>query len=127
MPAVDTNVVIRIIQDDDESQRRKAIKTLTEENGWISLLVLLEVTWVLGTLYDYEHTKIQTAIKRLLQSDLFVVENPIAAGRALARYEEKPSLGFADCLILEYAVSHNKQPLLTFDRDLAKSDGAKQL
>jgi hypothetical protein len=46
---------------------------------------------------------------------------------ALEHFRERPTPGFSDCLMLEIARKAGHLPLGTFDRDLAKVDGAQQL
>jgi predicted nucleic acid-binding protein len=46
---------------------------------------------------------------------------------ALARFRERPGLGFSDCLILETARKAGHLALGTFDRGLAKLEGAERL
>jgi predicted nucleic acid-binding protein len=43
---------------------------------------------------------------------------------ALEAYRARPSLGFSDCLVLETARRAGHHPLGTFDKNLAKLDGA---
>jgi predicted nucleic acid-binding protein len=42
-------------------------------------------------------------------------------------FRRRPAVGFSDCLILEVAQKAGYGPLGTFDRDLAKLDGAQKL
>jgi predicted nucleic acid-binding protein len=42
-------------------------------------------------------------------------------------YRSRPALGFTDCLVVELARKAGHLPLGTFDRDLAKIDGAQLL
>lgn len=46
---------------------------------------------------------------------------------ALDLFRSRPSLGFSDCLLLELARKARHLPLGTFDRGLAKVDGAQKL
>jgi predicted nucleic acid-binding protein len=46
---------------------------------------------------------------------------------ALGRFRARPTLGFSDCLVLEIAREAGHLPLGTFDRRLAKLDGAQRL
>lgn len=48
MRAVDTNVLVRLITRDDAKQTAAA-EAFVERGAWVSLLVLAEATWVLGT------------------------------------------------------------------------------
>jgi len=46
---------------------------------------------------------------------------------ALEYFRERPALGFFDYLVLETARKAGHLPFGTFDRDLAKMNGAQQL
>ncbi len=46
---------------------------------------------------------------------------------ALARFRKRPSLAFSDCLIVEIARKAGHMPLGTFDRDLARIEGAERI
>jgi predicted nucleic-acid-binding protein len=54
MPAVDTNVLVRLIVRDDPRQVRAA-EAFVQEGAWVSLLALAETTWVLASAYRYRH------------------------------------------------------------------------
>ena len=45
----------------------------------------------------------------------------------MERFQERPALGFSDCLILEVARKAGHLPLGTFDRDLGELEGAERL
>jgi len=47
--------------------------------------------------------------------------------RALEQYRARPALGFSDCLVLEIARKAGHLPLGTFDRGLARLEGAERL
>lgn len=47
--------------------------------------------------------------------------------RALAHFRKRPALGFSDCLMLAIARKAGHLPSGTFDRSLAKLEGAEHL
>jgi predicted nucleic acid-binding protein len=51
----------------------------------------------------------------------------LSVAAALEHYQQRPALGFSDCLILEVARKVGHRPLATFDRDLGKLAGAQRL
>jgi predicted nucleic acid-binding protein len=55
------------------------------------------------------------------------VQDADAVNAALAHFRKRPALGFSDCLMLEVARKAGHLPLGTFDRTLAKLDGAERL
>ena len=126
MHAVDTNVLVRLIARDDARQV-KAAEAFVANGAWVSLIVLVESTWVLSSVYELDSSKIATAVEMLLgHKDLTLQESEVVAA-ALARFLERPSMGFSDCLVLEIARKAGHLPLGTFDRSLSKLAGAQRL
>ncbi len=126
MRAVDTNVLVRLIARDDRKQV-VAAESFVSKGAWVSLLVLMEATWVLSAVYELTHTEIATAVDMLLHHRDLTLQEPDSVAAALEQYRNRPALGFSDCLILETARKAGHLPLGTFDRDLSKLDGAEGL
>lgn len=126
MRAVDTNVVVRLVVDDDESQVLTA-EAFIRDGAWISTVVLFETVWVLGSIYGARASRIEQAVSMLLENESLVLENAEAVEDALALFRSRPSLGFSDCLILALARKAGHLPLGTFDRQLGKAPGARKL
>jgi predicted nucleic-acid-binding protein len=123
MRAVDTNLVVRLIVRDDLEQVRAAEK-FTASGAWVSHLVLTETTWVLDAVYERTADQIATAVEMLLNHEHLTVQDPDVVSGALEQFRQRPALGFSDCLVLEIARKAGHLPLGTFDRNLAKVDGA---
>lgn len=126
MRAVDTNLLIRVITRDDARQAA-LVDTFIAKGAWISQLVLAEAASVLRSIDQLDHAKIAGAIRMLLDHESFTIENADVVAAALDQYKRKPSLRFSDCLILEIARKAGHLPLGTFDKDLARLDGAEPL
>lgn len=124
MRAVDTNVLVRAIARDDVKQAAAA-DDFASSGAWVSHLALAESIWTLASVYDFDSDSIVDAIEKLLRHRDFVFQDHEVVTAALARLREKPSLKFTDCLILEIARKAGHLPLGTFDRSLAKLDGAQ--
>ena len=127
MRAVDTNVVVRLAVRDDKAQVAAAEKYIAERGAWVSQIVLVEVTWVLESVYELERAQIATAIEMLLDQEQLVVQDADIVGAAVKLYRSGVGSDFADCVILEVARGAGHLPLATFDRKLAKADGAVRL
>ncbi len=69
MIGLDTNVLVRYLTRDDESQYRATMKLLTRKTArfFVADLVLVETDWVLSSLYDWTRDEIAGAFARLLQ------------------------------------------------------------
>jgi predicted nucleic-acid-binding protein len=126
MRAVDTNVLVRLLAQDDVKQAGAAA-AFVAEGAWVSLLVLTEATWVLASVYSRNSNQIAKAIAQLLEHETIVLQDADGVGLALAHLRNKPALGFSDCLILEIARKAGHLPLGTFDRDLGRLDGVSKL
>jgi predicted nucleic-acid-binding protein len=126
MRAVDTNVLVRIIARDDDRQVRAA-EQYVEKGAWVSTLVLVEAVWVLVSVYRRSAAQVVDIVDGLLNHNQLTLQDSDAVASALAHCRARPALGFSDCLILELARKAGHVPLGTFDRNLAKLDGAQRL
>jgi predicted nucleic-acid-binding protein len=126
MRAVDTNVLVRLLARDEQSQLRAAEEFIAP-GAWISHVVLVETLWVLDAVYERNPAQVATALELLLNHRDIVVQDADVVRSALASFRRRPSLGFSDCLVLEIARKAGHLPLGTFDRGLAKIDGTAQL
>ncbi|HKY34922.1 MAG TPA: hypothetical protein VJN18_03180 [Polyangiaceae bacterium] len=63
----------------------------------------------------------------MLHCRRFRTEDPDVVTAAVTRYRSGIGTDFADCMILEVARGAGHLPLATFDRKLAKAEGAMRL
>lgn len=126
MRAIDTNVLVRLITRDDARQVAVA-ETFVAAGAWVGHLVLAETTWVLSAVYALRPTAIATAVEMLLNHQHLTIQDAEVVAGALARYRGNPRTSFSDCLVLEIARKVGHLPVGTFDRQLAKLDGAQKL
>jgi predicted nucleic-acid-binding protein len=126
MRAIDTNVLVRLITG-DEARQAAAAAEFVRPGAWVSHLVLAETSWVLTSVYELGPDQVASAVEMLLDHQFLTVQDADMVARALAQFREHPALGFSDCLVLESARQAGHVPLGTFDRDLAKLDGAERI
>jgi predicted nucleic-acid-binding protein len=126
MRAVDTNVLVRILTGDDPRQCELA-EAFVEEGAWISGVVLAETVWILSSKYGQSAADIDCAVAMLLSHDRLLLQDSDAVASALEQFRARPSLGFADCLILSLARKAGHLPLGTFDRALGRVEGVQRL
>ena len=126
MLAVDTNVLVRLLVRDDEKQAVLADQFIAK-GAWVSHLVLAESLWVLDSVYNRTTTQLASALNLLLTHESLVLQDADTVSAALAHFQKKPTLGFSDCLVLEIARKAGHVPLGTFDKVLAKIEGAQKL
>lgn len=126
MLAVDTNVLVRLLARDDASQALAADQAVAK-GAWVSHLVLAETVWVLDAVYARTPKQLIAALDLLLIHESLVLQDADVVSAALAQFRAKPALGFSDCLVLETARKAGHLPLATFDKALAKLEGARRL
>ena len=127
MIALDTNIVLRLLVRDELTQAETAerlISSLTPENrGLICREAMMELIWVLERVYEYSKIDIGEAVLDLIASSDLEIENHEDVTRCLYRYMQG-GVDFADLMILASADHQRATPLYTFDRKLARMDGA---
>lgn len=127
MASVDTNVLLRLVLDDDAAQVRRAESFLKREGPlWISNVVLVETCWVLLTGYKWPKSDVISALRSLQDSADFIFQASQAVRSAIDFYETTKA-DFADCLALEVARAEGQLPLGTFDRAASKLPGTTVL
>jgi len=126
MRAVDTNVLVRLIVQDD-SRQLAAARQFIGEGVWVSVLALAEAIWVLESGYGFSDSEIARAILMLLENQGLIVQDHDTIQSALELYQARPALGFTDCLLVQLARDAGHLPIGTFDRKLAKVHGAQQI
>ncbi len=127
MIGLDTNVVVRYLTQDDPRQSQIAArlmeKTLSAgEPGFISLVVLAEIVWVLVSLYFVDRAGIVQVVSGLLTTEQLRVESAELVWRAKRRYEASKA-DFSDALVAECALAAGCKRSVTFDRSAAATSG----
>ena len=131
MAALDTNVLVRFLVQDDAAQGLAA-KRLIESAGraerplFVSTTVLLELVWVLCCSFGFDKIAVSATLYGLLGAADLEVESEVAVEFALLQYEDS-SADFADCLHVALVAAHSKAPLWTFDKAASRLDGARLL
>jgi predicted nucleic-acid-binding protein len=124
MMGLDTNVLLRYLAQDDPRQSRRATeiveRRLTEqEPGFVSLVTILEVAWVLKSLFKRSRHEIANDIEMLLAADTLEVQNEQEV--YLAVVSLRNGIGtFEDALIGSLGIWRGCSATLTFDKDAAK-------
>lgn len=126
MIGLDTNVLVRYIMQDDAAQASKAsalLESLTvDAPGWIALISIVELVWVLGAAYDLQRAQVFAAIESILTIKELRVERASLVWKAL-RACRATKADLADCLITSSAVSAGCERTMTFDRAAARFAG----
>ena len=122
MIAFDTNVLLRLLLNDDRKQARQAqaIVDRAAASGEVVLLpdvVLCEVEWVLSSTYRLPRVRVVQTLRRLLDGTEFTFTNRAAVNAALESYA-RGKAEFSDYLIGAAATAAGATTTCTFDRDL---------
>lgn len=126
MRAVDTNVLVRLITRDDAEQVESAEQFIAK-GAWVSHLVLAETSWVLESVYDRSREEIASAVEMLLNHEHLTVQDQDVVEAAVGKFRRHKRVSLSDALVLEIARKSGHTPIGTFDRDLAKLEGAQNL
>lgn len=121
MIAVDTNIVVRAIVDDDANQVEQVRALLQSRDVFVPLTVLLEAEWVLRSLYGLTRAVIAQALETFCGLDQVQVENVDHLERTLAVYRH--GTDFADALHVLQCEFHGVTQFATFDKRLRKKLG----
>ena len=126
MVGLDTNVLVRYIMQDDPAQSARAsavIESLSlDQPGFISLVAVVELVWVLGGSYKLQRVQIAAALDTLLRSKELVLDRAEVVAQALRGYRAG-SADFADELIARIATAAGCSHTLSFDAKAVKSAG----
>jgi len=116
--AIDTNVLVRIVTNDDPEQAQLAADLLQQQAVFIAKTVLLELEWVLRYSYALERTIILATLQKIVATDNFTIEQNGIVLNALQWY--KQGLDFADALHLADSLQADK--FVSFDKKLSVHD-----
>ncbi|HEY8707747.1 MAG TPA: type II toxin-antitoxin system VapC family toxin [Burkholderiaceae bacterium] len=129
MAALDTNVLVRFLVEDDAAQLAAARKLIRKcvragETLYVPVTVSLELEWVLRSSFGFGKTAVVSTLSHLLASSELSFESEGALEVALVLYSQG-SADYADCLHVALASAAGEQPLWTFDKAASKVDGAR--
>lgn len=111
----------------DDVRQVASAEDFVAKGAWVSLLALAEAVWVLTSVYELKPAEAAVAVEMLLNHEHLTVQDSEVAALALDLFRQRPAFGFSDCLMLQIARKAGHQPLGTFDRALARADGAQKL
>ncbi|CAN7377590.1 MULTISPECIES: PIN domain-containing protein [unclassified Variovorax] len=130
MIGLDTKVLVRYLAQDDPRQSASAtrfIETRLSERspGFISLVVLVELCWVLERIYSATPSEIGETISDLLETPRFHLQQREVVQQAVRRFQDKKAgkAGFADLLIAQIALDEGCSSTVSFDRGAVRTAG----
>lgn len=125
MIALDTNLLVRLLTNDDARQAAKVEAWLRDNASarspaYVDHIVLCELAWVLERSYAYARDEVHQAVSALLEHDQLKVESPASVRQALGLYEAGPA-DFSDYLLAVRAQAVGYAPVLTLDKKAART------
>jgi predicted nucleic-acid-binding protein len=124
---IDTNLLVRYVMQDDVKQSKIADKffaslsEVSQEQGYLSVVVIVETVWVLESIFKLTHDQISQLLLQLLQSPELKIDHAVLVAKAAKLYQQ--GADFADALISLIADDAGCTNTATFDRDSAKKAG----
>jgi len=131
MIGIDTNVLVRLLTQDDPVQAEAAHRRLgpldaVAESVLLNDIVLVETLWVLRRLYGHDRQTQIDVLGHLLSALTFCFENRDVVTQA-ARHFADSTADFSDCLIAAKNASLGCDVTATFDHAMAKLPGVELL
>ncbi|MFT5133042.1 MAG: putative nucleic-acid-binding protein [Gammaproteobacteria bacterium] len=120
MKALDTNVLVRYLVQDDPGQSLIATRFIeknctTETPAFIGHIVLCELVWILESNYSLDREAISTLLERLMQVAQLIVMEPSCVWKALNDYK-RSNVDFADHLLARVNEAQGCEVTVTFDK-----------
>jgi predicted nucleic-acid-binding protein len=119
MIGLDSNVLVRYLTQDEPAQSARATRLIERQlsekaPGFISLIVLVELWWVLKRLYRATGAELTQTVQDLLDTRQFVLEQRGAVIQAVKKLDAAGDI--ADSLIVELARAAGCERVVTFDK-----------
>ena len=126
MIAIDTNILVRYITQDDEAQSKAAENLLAKYSNkfqsiFINNIVMCELIWVLEKGYSYNQEQIASTIRVILSTEEFAFEYHNILWLALEDYELK-KVDFSDSLISKLNHHLGFKQTFSFDKAAIKNN-----
>ena len=119
MRALDTNLLVRALVQDDAAQARRAQACLSAHPVYIPVTVILELEWVLRSRYGFSTKAIADAMEKLAILENAVIGEQAAVVAAAGKMRQ--GWDFADAL--HHALAAGCDDFATFDTNLARRAG----
>ena len=120
-----TNVLLRYLVQDDPEQSPRATEIITrrlseEEPGFVSLVTIIELVWVLESVYKRSRQEIASDIEMVLAADTFEVQNEQEVYHAVVALRNGTG-SFEDALIGSLGIWRGCSVTLTLDEKLHRA------
>lgn len=126
MIGLDTNVLLRLLVQDDAAQAKQAEDFIgtacsSEDPAFINRVVLCELVWVLETGYRYPRARIVATLENILRTRQFAIEDAQEAWSSVTAY--RAGGDFTDAFIAAVNLRRGCRHTATFDRKASRQAG----
>lgn len=129
MIGIDTNVVLRWLLDDDPRQKALADELFggltAKRPGFLNSVTMVELCWVLRSVYRYSRDEVHDALEGLLTSEELEFDDGEGLWESLL--EARAGADFPDAVIRATAEQFGCGEVVTFDRGAAERLGMRLL
>ncbi len=124
MKGIDTNILVRFLVGDDRIQANKVYTIFKKAEAekqelWVSLLVILELIWVLESVYSISREEILAAISDLLLMPVLKFEHQSVLQQFIKNAQGN-RYDLSDILIAHSARAQGCDAVITFDKKASK-------
>ena len=118
----DVYVIVNIFDKYDNKRLGPLCLLSVDAPGFITLVSVIELTWVLESAFELNRSQIVEVFQRIMSVDVFKVDRVGIVASALRIYANSKA-DFADCLIERFSAHAGCAQTMTFDRHAAKTGG----
>ena len=127
MIGLDTNILVRYFIRDDHAQAQSADRIMEHRlsganPGYVTLVVLVELTWVLERSYQQSQQEIADVLYAMLSNEVFAIQNELQVHIAYMTVRQGRGT-FADALVAALGTWAGCTTTLTFDRKASRLPG----
>lgn len=131
MRAIDTNILLRYLRDDDLEQSARARRLIDEEASpndplLVGPEILVEINWFMARRSKLSRAEMVSVFHDILDNAHLRVADALAVEAAVDAFATGPA-GFVDYLIAATARARGAEFTFTYDRDAAGHDGFRLL
>lgn len=131
MIALDTNVLVRFLIQDNKQQAKAVLTHFAEyeknkQSFFITQLVILELIWVLEAVYEVTREDILHSLSELLLMPVLTFEAQSTL-RSFITSATKSTFDLADLLIAHSAIEQGCDTTYTFDKKASKFEFFKKI
>ncbi len=124
MNAIDTNILVRFLVGDDNLQARKVYNIFKQVESskselFVPLLVVMELIWVLESVYNIPQQEIIDSISELLLMPILKFEHSSTL-QQFTKNAPTTKYDLSDLLIAYSAAAQGCESTITFDKKAAK-------